>query len=792
MNVPMTDYYPLINTAVAALENNTSAARRTVYEYARSALVRQSRNKIPPLTETELACERLALEQAILRVQAEQGRRSSRDPSRTYSSDVRPQEPTAERAPPCHAVPSNPAPGPRSQPNPSSARREAPARREPPPVARREQAVPPRPTTSGVGAREVANQPPSPAPPPRLRFPLLDRRNEEVTNHPGTLLAPPSAAPVKRGDRSRLPAAILRVLGPRKPTVAPPNERPATVPGRGLPPPHCDQPRHPPARPSEQAAPRHALMELSADGAGARVAGHSPTARNALIVGRTQAAATQPIPQALLEFEPPSATRTEGSEAAAQKIVTAVVPAATALTAVSAAGRGQAVTVQPMPPALLEFESPTAALLEAPVKPAARSVLWSVVSAVIASTAVAALFPIDMVVSGAGRVVSLRATTVVQPLETAIVRAINVREGQTVRAGELLASLDPTFSGADVSSLQANVKSFQAEVDRLAAEASGTPYQPISTDASTVLQVAIFGQRQAQYRYQLESYNQKISGLQAQLIRSEQDVKAFTDRVQIASVLESKRRELERLQVGSQMNRMIAEDQRIEMERNLTQAQGAAERARRDLQQMMAERDGFEQQWKAKISEDLTLRTRSLSDASEGLRKATLRRELVDLRADQDAVVLSVAKVSVGSVMQSGEPLITLVPTNAPLEVETRIAAADAGYVRPGQKVAIKFDTFPYVQYGKAEGTVRFISPDSFSGNQETQRGNVVTQSENYNVFFKARVAIDEINMHGVPGGFVLKPGMTVTADIQAGERTMLTYLFARVLPVGLEGMREP
>ena len=191
MNVPMTDYYPLINTAVAALENNTSAARRTVYEYARSALVRQSRNKIPPLTETELACERLALEQAILRVQAEQGRRSSRDPSRTYSSDVRPQEPTAERAPPCHAVPSNPAPGPRSQPNPSSARREAPARREPPPVARREQAVPPRPTTSGVGAREVANQPPSPAPPPRLRFPLFDRRNQEVANHPGTLFGRP-------------------------------------------------------------------------------------------------------------------------------------------------------------------------------------------------------------------------------------------------------------------------------------------------------------------------------------------------------------------------------------------------------------------------------------------------------------------------------------------------------------------------------------------------------------------------------------------------------------------------
>ena len=431
-------------------------------------------------------------------------------------------------------------------------------------------------------------------------------------------------------------------------------------------------------------------------------------------------------------------------------------------------------------PTLLEFESPTAALLEAPVKPAARRILLTVASAIVVSMAVCALFPIDVVVTGAGRVVSLQATSVVQPLETAIVRAINVREGQSVRAGEVLARLDPTFSGADASALQAQVKSFQAEVDRLTAEASGTPYQPTETDAPTALQVANFGQRQAQYRYQLESYNQKISGLQAQLTRSELDVKAFTERAQIASVLESKRRELERLQVGSQMNRMVAEDQRIEMERNLSDAKGAAER------------DGFEQQWKAKISEDLTLRSRSLSDASENLRKATLRHELVDLRADRDAVVLTMAKVSVGSVMHSGEPLITLVPTDAPLEVETRIAAADAGYVHPGQKVAIKFDTFPFVQYGMAEGTVRFISPDSFSGSQETQRGNVVTQGDRNDVFYKARVAIDELKMHGVPGGFELKPGMTIKADIKAGTRTLLTYLFARILPIGLEGMREP
>ncbi|GJE41124.1 HlyD family type I secretion periplasmic adaptor subunit [Methylobacterium soli] len=441
--------------------------------------------------------------------------------------------------------------------------------------------------------------------------------------------------------------------------------------------------------------------------------------------------------------------------------------------------------------ALLEFQSPTAALLETPVKPAARSMLWVIVTLIVTSGAVLDLLPIDMVVTGAGRVVSTEPTAVVQPLETAIVRSIYVHEGQIVRKGDLLAELDPTFSNADASALESQVQSLQAEVDRLNAETSGRSYTPKTSDAAAAVQIALYGQRQSQYRYQMESFHQKISGLQAQLTRAEHDVKAFSQRADIASVLESKRRELERLQVGSQMNRLVAQDQRIEMQRNLTDATGTAERAGRDLKQMMAERDAFEQQWKTQINQELTLRSRALNDAKEGLRKASLRRQLVELRAKQDAVVLNMARVSVGSVMQSGEQFITLVPTNAPLEVETRIAAEDAGYVQLGQRVTVKFDTFPFVQYGLAEGFVRTISADSFTGAQENQRGSVGGQGQQ-TVWYKARVTIDNIKMHGVPGGFEMKPGMPITADVKAGERTLLKYLFARILPVGLEGMREP
>ena len=93
----------------------------------------------------------------------------------------------------------------------------------------------------------------------------------------------------------------------------------------------------------------------------------------------------------------------------------------------------------------------------------------------------------------------------------------------------------------------------------------------------------------------------------------------------------------------------------------------------------------------------------------------------MELRSDLDAIVQSVAKVSVGSVMQSGQHFITLVPNDAPLEIEANISGQDNGFVHVHDPAVIKFDTFPYSQYGLAEGTLRIVSPDSFTAQTEAR-----------------------------------------------------------------------
>jgi HlyD family secretion protein len=249
------------------------------------------------------------------------------------------------------------------------------------------------------------------------------------------------------------------------------------------------------------------------------------------------------------------------------------------------------------------------------------------------------------------------------------------------------------------------------------------------------------------------------------------------------------------MQAGSRLNTLIATDNRVETERNLSTATKTGESGKADLAAMIAERDAYIQDWRAQTAQALSDDSRQLSDAQELLNKAMLHRQLAELRADRDAVVLTIAKVSAGSVLQGGEQLITMVPADAPLEIEANISGRDSGFVRVGDPVVIKFDTFPFSQYGMAAGTVRIISPDSFTGSdQQVGRtmGAVPVPQDSTTPFYRSRIAIDGVGLHDVPVDFRLAPGMPVTADIKIGRHTILGYLLGRVLSAASEGMREP
>jgi hemolysin D len=448
----------------------------------------------------------------------------------------------------------------------------------------------------------------------------------------------------------------------------------------------------------------------------------------------------------------------------------------------------------PTAPAILEFQSPSQAIAASPIPRTARGTIWVISSMFAACLMAMWLIPIDRVVTAQGKVVSKMPLLVVQPLETSVVRSIDVTEGQSVHAGDVLAQLDPTFAAADVGASEAQVSTLQAEVLRLQAEATGRPFTSTGTDPNLSLQASIFAQRQSERDFKRETYRQRISGLDATVARGVADADAYQARKAIAEQVVSVRKELERHQIGSMLLTLAATDSLLETTRGLANATETTESARRDLEALKAERDAYEQNWLAEVSQKLSEQMQKLADGREKLNKARFRGQLVELRANRDATVLTVAKVSVGSVLQSGDQFIILVPTNAPLEVEANIVGRDGGFVQVSASVVVKFDTFPFSQYGLAHGRVRTVSADSFTGQDEmkARSGSVPVKPDSTDPFYRSRITIDDVRLHAVPAGFRIMPGMPVTADIMIGKRTVLTYLLGRILPVASEAMREP
>ncbi len=434
--------------------------------------------------------------------------------------------------------------------------------------------------------------------------------------------------------------------------------------------------------------------------------------------------------------------------------------------------------------AVADFQSDTAEILSADLSRASRLTLHVLVAMMVVAIALAALLPIDRVVTARGRVASVEPHIVVQPLETSIVRQIAVREGQIVKAGDILARLDPTFSGADVAMLGQRMTTLEAEIARLRAELHGEAYRPKSEDPVETLQTRLWEARQAQLRALDLGFEEKIAGAVSTRERAEKELTFYSERLGLIREVETMRTTLQERQTGSRLSTIIASDQRVDIERNVEVQRMIAVSAAHQIESLRAEQETTRRKWAADVAEQLVEKQRLLAAVREEATKAGKRRELIDLKAVQDAVVLQVADISIGSVVESAKKLFVLVPLAGGLQVEIEVDARDQGYIEVGQPVELKYEAWPYSRHGTGKGVVRTISADAFR--RQSPQGSTGP------AIYLAHVDIRETNLRGVPADFRLVPGMPVTADVAVGSRTPLGYLLDKVIPLTSEGLREP
>ena len=444
-----------------------------------------------------------------------------------------------------------------------------------------------------------------------------------------------------------------------------------------------------------------------------------------------------------------------------------------------------------LPIGLLEFHSPTAALVNMPPTASAQYIIWLIGALMLSTLTVMVVFPLDKVVSTSGRLISTETPIVIQPLDASIVRSIKVREGDYVRKGEILAELDPTTTGADIDNMRAQTDQYQAEVDRLLAEADGRTYTATAQNLASAQQAEAFIRRQGEYNAKITNYDKMIASLQHDMKGYQASAAMYAAQSKVAADVHSMRMQLQKDQVGSKLSTLSAQNALMDIERLQIAAQQQAASTSNKLAAQTSEKESYIQNWKAEVYRDLNTAEHHLAESKAAYRKALLHSQLVIMRAPEDSIILSLARVSVGGVLSAGQRMMTLIPVGKGLEVEAVLSGKDVGFVKLGDKALVKFETFPFQQYGGAEAVVRTISADSFVQDEDAQQVGVSLDPKNQ-AFFRVHMRIDKYTLHGVPSFFHPQPGMPITADIKVGKRTIMQYMLNTIMPLMNQGMREP
>jgi HlyD family type I secretion membrane fusion protein len=436
------------------------------------------------------------------------------------------------------------------------------------------------------------------------------------------------------------------------------------------------------------------------------------------------------------------------------------------------------------------FESETASVLLRTSPLNEHVILYVLAAMVVAALILMAVVRLDKVVNSTGSIVTAAGSIYVSPFDTGIVREVQVKPGEVVRKGQTLATLDPTFTHADLKQLQQRFASDEAAVLREEAELAGKPFTYSMTDPYQATQGGIWQKRQSEYRSNLANFDGQIRGIEAQIAQFRADAEKYGNRLKIAGDLENVYQPLLDKGYVSKLQLMQATDSRTEMSRLLADASNQANQARQTLDSLKAQRDAYIQKWHSDTGAQLVADRNDLDITRQNLAKAQKMSDLTTLDSPADAVVLRVGKVSAGSVATGGgalnvgqEPLFTLVPLDAPVEADVNIRAADIGFIKVGDPVQLKLDAYRFMQHGTAKGIIKTISEGSFT----TDENNMAVEP-----YFKVRVEIKEAQLRNVPKDFRLVPGMTLIGDIMVGKRTILSYLVDGALRTGSEAMREP
>jgi len=407
-------------------------------------------------------------------------------------------------------------------------------------------------------------------------------------------------------------------------------------------------------------------------------------------------------------------------------------------------------------------------------------ILWSI------------LAPINSAVIAPGQLSVETNRKTIQHLEGGVIRKIHVREGQEVKAGELLIDLDDTVTRANVDMLTAQLAEGIARLARLLAERDGLETIP---DDSLAIEMApkdldfvdnLEGQRRL-LEARVATKKTQIALLEERIVQQSRRIEGYA--TQVRSLREQARLVGEELEGVRKLNAEgFAPMTRVrELERTkeaIAGQQGQLVASSAESQSVIAEAKLEIERLKQQSREDAIKESQDLEVQISGVTERrtaaldALRRS--EIRAPEDGVVLGLTVHTIGGVITPGTPVMDIIPKGDELFVAARISPRDVDKVKPGQEAVIRFSAFNARVTPEAMGSVRQVSADNFV--------DKATGAAYFLVFIDLPPKAD---LDRILKGQILQPGMPAESFIRTGARPAISYLLKPLTDAFSRSMRE-
>lgn len=441
----------------------------------------------------------------------------------------------------------------------------------------------------------------------------------------------------------------------------------------------------------------------------------------------------------------------------------------------------------------LDFAPGLLAIQESPPSRMPRGVIRAVGALFLILLVWAIFGKLDIVASAEGQLVPQSYVKIVQPADAGILQEILVREGQSVRVGQVLMRMDTRVANADGRLVTNELALRSLQLRRIDAELAGAALVAQTGDAPDLLR-----QIQAQYAERRRAHLDALGQQREALGQAQHEYNAAREVMAklkaVTPILKEQADAYANLGKDGYAGQIMVRDKQreyVEKAQDVKAQESTVASLRAAVAVEQQRLDQVASRYRSELQNERVDANAAYAKLQQEVIKQEHKSGLLELKATHGGIVNELATHTVGAVVSPGSVLLSIVPEDEPLVAEVLVKNDDVGFVFRGQKVKVKLAAYPFAKYGMLEGTVIHLGPDARSAAAGTRTDGAAKTEAAPGSVYRALVSLDSQMLRHGENKLKLVPGMQVIAEIRQGHRTVMEYLLSPVQKAVHDSARE-